>query len=67
VTGLRLERLSLNQATVQHLGVADAVALCAQVREFGRDAPMAFGRHVELPARQFGRSVFVVVDHRSTL
>jgi sugar phosphate isomerase/epimerase len=30
VTGLRLERLSLNQATVQHLGVADAVALCAR-------------------------------------
>ena len=30
MTGLRLERLSLNQATVQHLGVADAVALCAR-------------------------------------
>jgi sugar phosphate isomerase/epimerase len=30
VSGLRLERLSLNQATVQHLGVADAVALCAR-------------------------------------
>jgi sugar phosphate isomerase/epimerase len=30
VTGLGLERLSLNQATVQHLGVADAVALCAR-------------------------------------
>jgi sugar phosphate isomerase/epimerase len=30
VTGFRLERLSLNQATVQDLGVADAVALCAR-------------------------------------
>jgi len=30
VTGLRLERLSLNQATVQDLGVADAVELCAR-------------------------------------
>ena len=30
MTGLRLERLSLNQATVQDLGVADAVALCAR-------------------------------------
>ena len=30
MTGFRLERLSLNQATVQDLGVADAVALCAR-------------------------------------
>ena len=30
MTGLRLERLSLNQATVQDLGVADAVELCAR-------------------------------------
>jgi sugar phosphate isomerase/epimerase len=30
VTGSRLERLSLNQATVQYLGLADAVELCAR-------------------------------------
>jgi sugar phosphate isomerase/epimerase len=30
VTGFRLERLSLNQATVKDLGLADAVALCAR-------------------------------------
>jgi sugar phosphate isomerase/epimerase len=29
VTGIGLERLSLNQATVKYLGLADAVALCA--------------------------------------
>ncbi len=28
--GIGLERLSLNQATVKHLGLADAVALCAR-------------------------------------
>jgi sugar phosphate isomerase/epimerase len=30
MTGIGLERLSLNQATVKHLGLADAVALCAR-------------------------------------
>jgi sugar phosphate isomerase/epimerase len=30
VTGIGLERLSLNQATVKYLGLADAVALCAR-------------------------------------
>ena len=30
MTGLGLERLSLNQATVKHLGLADAVALCVR-------------------------------------
>jgi sugar phosphate isomerase/epimerase len=30
VTGIGLERLSLNQATVKHLVLADAVALCAR-------------------------------------
>ena len=30
VGGIGLERLSLNQATVQHLGVEDAVALCVR-------------------------------------
>jgi sugar phosphate isomerase/epimerase len=30
MTGFGLERLSLNQATVKHLGLADAVALCVR-------------------------------------
>jgi sugar phosphate isomerase/epimerase len=30
MTGIGLERLSLNQATVKHLSLADAVALCAR-------------------------------------
>jgi sugar phosphate isomerase/epimerase len=30
MSGIGLERLSLNQATVKHLGLADAVALCAR-------------------------------------
>jgi sugar phosphate isomerase/epimerase len=30
VTGIGLDRLSLNQATVRHLGLADAAALCAR-------------------------------------
>ena len=30
MTGIGLERLSLNQATVKHLGLADAVALCVR-------------------------------------
>jgi sugar phosphate isomerase/epimerase len=30
MTGIGLERLSLNQATVKHLGLADAAALCAR-------------------------------------
>jgi sugar phosphate isomerase/epimerase len=30
VTGIGLERLSLNQATVKHLGLADAAALCVR-------------------------------------
>jgi sugar phosphate isomerase/epimerase len=30
VTGIGLERLSLNQATVKHLGLADAVELCVR-------------------------------------
>ncbi|HEY6294068.1 MAG TPA: sugar phosphate isomerase/epimerase, partial [Streptosporangiaceae bacterium] len=30
MTGIGLERLSLNQATVKHLSLADAAALCVR-------------------------------------
>jgi sugar phosphate isomerase/epimerase len=70
MSGIGLERLSLNQATVKHLGLADAVALCARhdipaiglwrdrVAEAGLDQAAALVRHAGLHVSSLCRGGF---------
>jgi sugar phosphate isomerase/epimerase len=70
MSGIGLERLSLNQATVKHLGLADAVALCARhdiraiglwrdrVAEAGLGQAAALVRHAGLHVSSLCRGGF---------
>jgi sugar phosphate isomerase/epimerase len=70
VTGIGLERLSLNQATVKYLGLADAVALCVRhdipaiglwrdrVAEAGLSSAVAAVRDAELHVSSLCRGGF---------
>ena len=68
--GIGLERLSLNQATVKHLSLADAVALCVRhdipaiglwrdrVAEIGLDRAAGLVRHAGLHVSSLCRGGF---------
>ena len=75
MTGFGLERLSLNQATVKYLGLADAVALCARhdipaiglwrdrVAETGLAGAVAAVRSAGLRVSSLCRGGFFTVGH----
>jgi sugar phosphate isomerase/epimerase len=75
VTGIGLERLSLNQATVKYLGLADAVSLCARheipaiglwrdrVAEVGLSSAAALVRRAGLHVSSLCRGGFFTAAH----